>query len=315
MWQLWPRFKPYVHLVIIVAVLVFLGITLKDHWQEVAAIRISQRGWTYLAIASGVTLLSHIWAGWVWSWILRELHQPVSQAWAIRAYLITNLAKYLPSNLLHFYGRTLAATKVGVTLGAAVLSVLLEPLLMAAAALILILISNRQEGWGIQILGLAIVLTAVHPRILNPAIRYLSQLKSKRQNSTSIESVTLRVRYYPFWPLLGELGFLGLRGTGFILTVVALAPVRPQILPVLMGAFSLSWLLGFITPGAAGGIGIFEVTIISLLNNASTLPAAQSLSPGIILGAVALYRLLGTLAEAIGAGLAWLYERLRRISR
>jgi hypothetical protein len=310
--QLWPRFKPYVHLVIIVATLVFLGITLKDHWQEVVAIRISQRGWVYLAIASGATLLSHVWAGWVWSWILKELHQPVSGAWAIRAYLITNLAKYLPSNLLHFYGRTLAATKAGVTLGAAVLSVLLEPLLMAAAALILILISSRQEGWELQILGLVVVLTAIHPRILNPIIQFLNRLKSRRQKPTQVEPVTLKIRYYPLWPLLGELGFLGLRGTGFILTVAALAPTAPQIIPVLMGAFSLAWLLGFITPGAAGGIGIFEVTVISLLNNASTIQADQSLSPGIIIGAVALYRLLGTLAEAIGAGLAWLYERLQK---
>lgn len=307
--QLWPRFKPYVHLVIIVATLVFLGITLKDHWREVVAIRIHQQGWAYLAIAAGITLLSHAWAGWVWGGILRELHQPVSGAWAIRAYLITNTAKYLPSNLLHFYGRTLAATKVGVTLGAAVLSVLLEPLLMAAAALILILITSQQEGWELQILGLAVVLTAIHPRMLNPAIQAFNRLKNKKQN-TQIEP-TLKIRYYPLWPLLGELGFLGLRGSGFILTVTAMTPVAPQIIPMLIGAFSLAWLLGFITPGAAGGIGIFEVTVISLLSNSSTAQAGQ-ISPGIILGAVALYRLLNTLAEAVGAGLAWLYERLQK---
>lgn len=306
----WRHLKPYVHLAILVATLVFLGITLKDHWREVAAIRIGLRGWVYLAIAFGVTLLSHVWAGWVWSWILRELNQPVSGAWAARTYLITNLAKYLPSNLLHFYGRTLAATRIGVTLGSAVLSVLLEPLLMAAAALILLLISSRQEGWELQVLGLAVVLAAVHPRILNPVIQFLNRLKRRKQNPTWIEPATLKIKYYPLWPLLGELGFLGLRGAGFVLTVVALAPIAPQMIPILVGAFSLGWLLGFITPGAPGGLGIFEVTIISLLSNPITLEASQSLSPGLALGAVALYRFHSTLAEAIGAGLAWIYERL-----
>lgn len=306
--QQWRQLKPYLHVVILVAILVFLGITLKDHWREVAAIRIDLRGWVYLAIAFGVTLLGHVWAGWVWGWILRELNQRVSRAWAVRAYLITNLAKYLPSNLLHFYGRTLAATRIGIPLGAAVLSVLLEPLLMAAAALILLLISSRQEGWELQALGLVVVLTMIHPRILNPVIQFLNRLKYQKQNPTWIEPATLKIKYYPLWPLLGELGFLGLRGAGFILTVAALVPITPQMMPTLTGAFSLSWLLGFITPGVPGGLGIFEVTIISLLSNSST--ASQSLSPGLALGAVALYRFHSTLAEAIGAGLAWIYEQL-----
>jgi glycosyltransferase 2 family protein len=66
--------------------------------------------------------------------------------------------------------------------------------------------------------------------------------------------------------------------------------------------FSLAWLAGLVIPGAPGGLGVFEAIAVTLLQDA--------LSAGIILSAVALYRLVGTSAEALGAGLAVLGQRL-----
>lgn len=301
--QRWSNLKPYLRLVILIATLVFLGKTLQEHAQEITAIRIDGPGWASLAIALGLTLLAHIWTGWVWGWVLQELEQSVDGIWAIQTYLKTNIAKYLPSNLLHLYGRTMAATAAGVTLGAATLSVLLEPLLLIAAALITALVCTTWQAWGGQLLSLAAVLIALHPWVLNQAIQYLSRFKGQRRNSPRPELETLRIKRYPLRPLLGELGFLGLRSSGFVLTVAALTPVSPQAVPLLVGAFSIGWLLGFITPGAPGGLGVFEVTVLALLESS---PASQNLSAGLALSAIALYRLLSTLAEALGAGLAWL---------
>lgn len=307
--QRWSGLKLYLRVVILVATLVFLGETLRNHAQEVAAIRIDRPGWACLAIALGITLLAHIWTGWVWSWILQELEQPVDGGWATQTYLKTNIAKYLPSNLLHLYGRTMAATAAGVPLGAATLSVLLEALLLAAAALITALSATGEAGSG-QLLGLGAVLVAIHPRLLNLVIQKLIRFKSQRnqENSTRLEPPTWSIKRYPLRPLLGELGFLGLRSGGFVLGVAALSPVSSQAVPLLVGAFSIGWLLGFITPGAPGGLGVFEVTVLTLLKSSQ---ASQDFSPGLAFSAVALYRLISTLAEAIGAGLAWLDERLQ----
>ncbi len=305
----WSGLKPYLQVVILVATLVFLGKTLQAHAQEVTALRIDGLGWAYVAIALGITLLAHVWTGWVWGWILQELAQPVKGRWAVQTYLKTNIAKYLPSNLLHLYGRTRAATTAGVSLRAAVLSVLLEQFLLTAAALITALVCTTWQAWAGQLLGLATVLTALHPRVLNPVIQRLSQFRPQRQKSTQVEPETLSIQAYPLRPLLGELGFLGLRSSGFVLTFIALTPITSQALPVLVGAFSIGWLLGFITPGAPGGLGVFEVTVIELLKAS---PASQNLSPGLVLSALALYRLVSTLAEALGAGLAWLDQQLQR---
>lgn len=281
---------------------------LKDHWQEVAAIEIAPVGWATLAIALGVTLSAHILSGWVWTWILQELNQPVPNSQFIQIYLKTNIGKYLPGNVWHFYGRILAAKTAGVPTNAATLSVVLEPLLMAAAALVMALINiqpiasnNFVKLQGLPILGLACVLVGIHPQFLNRVINVLRRLKSKGTNSSSDDSQALQLRRYPFKPLLGELGFIGLRSAGFLLTLVAFKPLDLQQIPLILSAFSFAWLLGLVTPGAPGGLGVFEATAIALLQG--------SFSGGLIISAIALYRMVSIIAEASGAGLAWLDEQ------
>lgn len=287
--------------------LFFLVKALKDHWQEVALIRITAVGWATLAIALGVTLLAHIWAGWVWTWILYELNQPVPSSQFVQIYLKTNLAKYLPGNVWHYYGRITAAKTAGVCGSAATLSVLLEPLLMAAAALVIVLLgiqpvamNNRVTLQVLPMLGLAIVLMGVHPWFLNMAICNLRRSKLKATKSNIVEASIFQVVRYPLRPLLGELGFIGLRGTGFLLTVLAISPLEFHSIPLVLAAFSLAWLLGLVIPGAPGGIGVFEATAGALLT--------QSFPPGLVISAIALYRLISILAEAAGAGLAWCDE-------
>lgn len=112
------RLKLFLRWMILGATLLFLAQALKNHWQEVLAIRIHREGWVFLTMALGVTLIAHTWSGWVWGWILQEFNQPVKAPWAIRVFLKTNIAKYLPGNVWHFYGRVWAARKAGISLEA-----------------------------------------------------------------------------------------------------------------------------------------------------------------------------------------------------
>jgi hypothetical protein len=321
--QILSRLKFYLRWLILGAVLFFLAKALKEYWQEVVAIRINERGWLCLAIAFVITLFAHIWAGWVWSWILREFKQSLSSLWVIQVYLKTNVAKYLPGNVWHYYGRISALTVAGVPTTTATLSVLLEPLLMLAAALLLVLIGSQLDQglsqnattWSWQVFCLAGVLLSLHPRFLNPVVRFLgkSKRKSSRQsvpldalvmyeeNPKSGEVYSFKIERYPLIPILGEIGFLGLRGIGFLFIFLAFTPVSFSQFPLLLSAFSLAWLAGLVIPGAPGGIGVFEAIAIALLN--------RPFSTGLVLSVVALYRFISILAETTGAGLAWVGER------
>ncbi len=294
----------------------FLGKTIKDHWLEVSTISIDAAGVALLVTATGVTLLAHIWAGWIWTWVLQELKQSISPPLFIQVYLKTNIAKYIPGNVWHYYGRIMAAKNASISMGAATLSVLLEPLLMAIAALIFIdlfasqiVIPNSSFILRIfQFLGLAVILSIIHPRFLNPIIGFVYKIKEKTAKKSTPEipsNIRLSIDRYPLRPLLGELIFLGLRGTGFILAFSALNSVTISQIPLLLGAFSFAWLLGLIVPGAPGGLGVFEASAIAILQ--------YHFSPVLVISAIALYRLISIIAETAGAALAWVDERLTNL--
>ena len=306
--QILAQIKPYLRWFILGGVLFFLIKTVKDRFAEVAAVQINHQGLVLLAIALTITIIAHVWSSWVWTWILAIFKQPLGVQEGIRVYLLTNIAKYSPGNIWHFYGRISAVARKGGSRGAATLSVLLEPLLMAAAALLIGLFSSGLSGlttnfqrnllnfnprFWLQLICLLAVLVGIQPRILNALLHRLSRSKNKA-DATAAEAVKLT--QYPLLPFLGEMGFVILRGIGFIFTFVALQSITWQQIPQLFTAFSFAWLLGLVVPGAPGGLGVFEVTAYSLLND-SQFPAE--------IAAVALYRLISILAEAIAALLSF----------
>jgi uncharacterized membrane protein YbhN (UPF0104 family) len=320
------RLKPYLRYAILGVTFLFIAKAFLTHWREVANIRIRPESFPLLAIALGITLLSLIFVGWVWMLILREFRQPVNAAWAIQVFLKTNIAKYLPGNIWHFWGRILEAKNAGIAPKTATLSVLLEPLLMASAGVLIGLICFERTDYLLRIVGCAAILTAIHPRILNPIVLFVERLKlskNKGENSevgdaagdrqtsrlgsssnlakktSSVKSgskINLPIKRYPLVPLIGQMCFIGLRGSGFLLTVMALTPVKFLDIPNLFGAFCFAFVVGLVVPGAPGGIGVFEATAIALLSD--------RFSTGIILSAVALYRIISILADVAGAALA-----------
>lgn len=306
--QIIYSFKPYLRWVILGITLFFLAKTCLTRWQEVKQLEIAINGWLMLILALITTFLAHIWSAGVWFIILRLFQQAFGLLWAVRVYLITNIAKYMPGNVWHFAGRISAVKKAGGSLGIATLSVLLEPLLMAAAALIIGLLSNSLGLLNsttyssiliVQILILLGVVVGIHPKVINPILAYLSKAKD---NQVVIKKTKLEK--YPSSALLGEMGFLLLRGSGFAFTLVAFMNINYQLILPLLSAFSFAWLLGLIVPGAPGGVGVFEATIIALLN-------PQFFPPAIVLSSVVIFRLISILAEVLAAGLAVLMPKAK----
>lgn len=293
------RFKPYLRWAILALTLAFLIHTLRQNWRQVLMLRLTPSGIAGLTAATGITLLAHIWSGWVWHWILECLQIPALSSQSVILYLKTNIAKYLPGNVWHFLGRIQALRAADVPTPKAVVSVVLEPLLMAAAALMVVVVSQPSAIFqGLILIG---VLVGVHPRILNPIIKRLSTSKLKKSDLADGLNDIVGLNRYPLKPLLGEIGFVLARGAGFWLAFAVLMPTSLQDGWLIVGNFSLAWLLGLVIPGAPGGLGVFEATLLALL--VPQFPAA------VVLGAVALYRLLSTVAEALGAALALIDER------
>ncbi|NJM45412.1 MAG: hypothetical protein HC860_03965 [Alkalinema sp. RU_4_3] len=120
----------------------------------------------------------------VWAMILRGLGQGASGKWGAATYLRTNIAKYLPGNIWHFYGRIQAGRQRGMPGALVLLSVLLEPLLMLAAAVVLAVIGLPSQPHIPQLqvaqaAVLLLVLAGIHPRFLNPLLAISSRKKPR----------------------------------------------------------------------------------------------------------------------------------------
>ncbi|MGD1852328.1 MAG: UPF0104 family protein, partial [Cyanophyceae cyanobacterium] len=205
----------------------------------------------------------------------------------------------------HFYGRIRAAHQWGMPWAGAAAPVILEPLLMAAAALLLGTVAAPQGNWWVQGAIAAAVLIGVHPKFLNPLLKKLGRSKLKSSASTDSDKTsvppqltTAGMKRYPTLPFLGEGGFLLLRGAGFLCVVAAFDANALIHWPQLLSGFGLSWLVGLVVPGAPGGVGVFEATALGLLG--------KLVSPGALLAGVACYRLVSVIAEAGLAAIAYL---------
>lgn len=289
------KLKGFLRWFILGFTLFFVVNTFRKYWLEVLTVRINFSGWLLLAIALLMTIIAHIWSALVWTWILKSFRITIDIKKAISIYLQTNLAKYLPGNVWHFYGRIMAIKEAGGSLEIASFTVMLEPILMAVAALAIALIGgNLNRYYSLQIIGLILVLVMIHPRIINKIIHVLTRLKTKEKPSANVG-----ITNYPWLSLLGELGFLMARGTGFLLTLFAMIPLNLEQIFPLFTAFSFAWLLGLIVPGAPGGLGVFEVTIMTVLDDKLS---------GQIVVAIALFRLISISAEIISAGIFSLHK-------
>ena len=303
--------------------LFFIIHTLVSYWPEIRQVKLGQAGRWWLVLAGGITLAAHCWAGWVWHWLLQAWGLKLGRLWVMRVYLMTNVAKYLPGNVWHFVGRVQALQGAGGQIGQSVASTVAEPLLMAVAALgvgtafswlswIVFAaagktVSTVRLGGFLGCVGLslgwAIALYLLHPDRLNPRLDQMSRLKIRLlADKPSANEQILKLESYPINALAGEMLFVLGRSLGFVLTAIALYPVGLADWPLLISAFCIAWLLGLVVPGAPGGVGIFEATATALLSG--------YLPIGTIVASVVCYRVMGTLAELIGAVAFWLQAKL-----
>ena len=150
----------------------------------------------------------------------------------------------------------------------------------------------------LYLIPISITLIIIHPFFLNKVISYLSKQKYK-----SLESKNANyIKRYPGLIILGEVGFILLKAQGFILVLMSFISISSDNFLRFIGSFSFAWLLGLVTPGAPGGIGIFEATVLRMLR-----PSISNIE--VILASVAIFRIINVLAEVLGMFLGYLINR------
>ena len=275
----------------------FVGWALAGHAAGLRSLAISAQGWWWLVLALGLSWLSLVVNAGAWKVLVGWLGHGTGSIPLVPLYLSSNLLKYLPGGVWHFLQRV-RALGPSIGTGPALVSVLLEPMLMAVAALLCVPFGGWQNGLALVTPLPALLLL---PRWREPLLCRLERSRLRQLNRSEpgldslppLEQLGSGREVYPWLPLMAELVFIASRFSGFWCCIQVFE--LTQVLPIgsWMAAFALAWATGLVVPAAPGGLGVFEAVL--LLRLGSSVPEAALL-------AVALsYRLVVTLADLLAA--------------
>ncbi len=226
---------------------VFVFLRLREHAAGIDLAQISSARLAALAVLAVLYGVANILLALAWRNLLAFCRQQTTRNWAVHAYGVSQLAKYVPGNIFHLAGRQAIGMAAGYGGGALARSTLWEFGLITATGAIFGLLAVSLVGWIHAAVGtalFALVLAAVVVAIW----KYLAR------------SVAIA---------MGEQAlFLAISGAVFVgclLIAVPEARLPITLVPAVIGAFVLAWLAGLVTPGAPAGLGVREFVLLFLL--------------------------------------------------
>lgn len=184
-----------------------------------------------------------------------------------------NILKYIPGNIVQYIGRNEIAFELGLSHLDVVLASAAEIVIITTIALLISVITVQSytlyylQQWIsrnllLLLIGLAIVI-ALAIVVLNKyhgyVRRQLSQFGQSLKRYGAIRNLLIAGVFYLLLLLVNAFVFI------CVLKLDDNAIVSNEMIPILVGAYMLSWLIGYITPGAPGGIGIREIILISII--------------------------------------------------
>lgn len=251
----------------------------------------------------GILIISVIYGGLIviygWPWrnyvkMITHTELPyVSVAFVIAK---SNLLKYIPGNVFQYIGRNELAVRRNLKHSEVGMATVFDVItnLLAAAILGGIFyfdgLTKVLEQFGNKIMILLIIgiflITVIMILIwLNKrqvVLKYIVLLRSKDNIIVIIKNIC----FYAVNMLVNALLYI------LTLKYILSVDLGKNDGYILMGAFILSWIVGFIVPGAPGGIGIREFVI--------TLLVPKNINVQIVLLGIVVYRLINIFGDILG---------------
>ncbi|MGC6481947.1 MAG: UPF0104 family protein [Synechococcus sp.] len=266
---------------------------------------LSARGWWWLLLGLSLSCLSLVVNAVAWRQLVLWLGHGTDGLALVPLHLRTNLLKYLPGGIWHFVDR-LRTLQPRLGTNQALVSVLLEPVVMAVAALLWVPLGGWQSGLALVAVVPALVLVT---RWREPLLVRLERAKWKQFQRANTQALApLDPDHlgsgrggYPWGPLGWEMVFVLCRFAGFWSCVLAFELGAVPSLGFWLAGFVLAWTVGLVVPAAPGGLGVFETVL--LLRFGSLVGEAPL--PEVVFS----YRLVVTVADVLAAGVVQLMHR------
>jgi len=260
---------------------------------------------TALAFGFGI-----VFAGFNYKWLIGNVTGvSLGTGLVVRIYCTSNLYKYLPGSVMYLIGRNRIAFETKEVSHAQIaLATMMEGVFIILSAIIIIVLSVSEEAvsyiyevdippfvWIIvgAIVLICVLLVVIFRRRLQRGLKKFTDAmknfslatKAKRLGTALLILLVLPVTYLVTLILLGQ-------------------PITLGMVPTIIGLYLLSWMVGFLTPGAASGMGIREVVLLMFLGG--------YLDPGIVVSSAIMHRVVIIIGDVTAYGLVLAYSKIRK---
>lgn len=250
--------RKFILVVLVIAGFSFVAWRMAKHWNEV--------DWTTLHLNPVPLALSFVAYFGIWELVrgikLRILYK--SFGYQVRwwdAVLInssTRIAKYIPGGVWFVGAKSLVAERFSIPLSVTWTSAIVDAIFLLSgigALLAITILAN----WLLGIVA-AIVCVVVAPTLVMLALRILYRIwpnKIARVRPNYAPLLVASTLYVFTWIV---------QAVALYLVVVSFYPTGISLLPKMATAWYTSWLVGFITPFAPGGLGVRDAMFSAMLS-------------------------------------------------
>lgn len=235
-----------------------------------------------------------------WKILVEELSKKkISIKTNFLVYAYSNILKYIPGNVFQYVGRNTLATKENIKHTTVALATVIDVMILLFTGLVLsiifcgrytiVMVSEILEKIFRQYVVLILISSIVMLVLFITIIirkKYIIFEKVKQivtVNMLRKQGICLCL-YTVYLMLYGVCYWI-------ILNIFFDLPLQTENLIIIIGASIMAWTLGFITPGAPGGLGIREMSM--------SIIAGSLLSENIILVSMVILRLITTCSDLL----------------
>lgn len=299
--------KKILSFLLVLFLLGFLFKNIFDNWSQITSIK-----WS-LNFIDGILIFFFILIMYIinalsWHVTVSSLGIDLGFKKNFKIWIFSNLSRFIPGGIWQYPSRVIMLTQNKVKKTTAVLAVVLESLLLLSIGALTVFISLYffdlppelklvQNYLGFLIIPLSLFFL-INQKTFNFLTFLLIKIFKKDNDRSSFVII-------PFPQKVKLLAVFSMQFifAGILLFLLArvLMPLDISLLPIFIGAFTLSWLIGYLTFLAPSGLGVFEVSLAVILSG---------FMPFTLVGLLAiLFRIALILSELFSLSLALLLRK------
>jgi uncharacterized membrane protein YbhN (UPF0104 family) len=270
---------------------------------------VSARAALAVSAATALYVVAMVAVGGAWYALMHQPNDERRWSLAITVVLIAQFAKYLPGNVAQLAGRVALARYYGFDVARSIAATAIESALALLVATLVATITLSSDDWTLSVAATRFVPS---PRLVAILIALLTAGAVLGATRSRVRQVC--VGALDWWrrsaPSRGALAVsFGLLVLAQVLVALGLYVIAGQIFSAgtgrfgwIAGSMALAWMLGFLTPGAPGGLGVRDALLVAMLTRVS--------NPAVAVAIAVTFRGVTTLGDISGllvglAGTKW----------